>query len=73
MLGIIIGITSVVLLLALGDSMKRFIGKELEALGTNMLFMVPGGNRAAAQRMRSGAAPALTMADADRAQRSCPA
>ncbi len=65
MLGIIIGITSVVLLLALGDSMKRFINKELELLGTNMLFIAPGGNRAQAQRMRQGAAPALTLADAE--------
>jgi putative ABC transport system permease protein len=64
MLGIIIGITSVVLLLALGESMQRFIGKELEALGTNMLFVSPGGSRAAAQRMRAGAAPALTQSDA---------
>ena len=64
MLGIIIGITSVVLLLALGDSMQRFIGKELEALGTNMLFIGPGGNRAEERRMRNGAAPALTMGDA---------
>jgi putative ABC transport system permease protein len=53
-----------VLLLALGDSMQRFIGKELEALGTNMLFISPGGSRAAAQRLRSGAAPSLTLADA---------
>jgi len=64
MLGIIIGITSVVLLLAVGDSMKRFIAKELEQLGTNMLFISPGGDRAQQQRLRSGAAPALTMADA---------
>ena len=64
MLGIIIGITSVVLLLAVGDSMKRFIGKELEQLGTNMLFISPGGDRAQQQRMRNGAAPALTMLDA---------
>jgi putative ABC transport system permease protein len=64
MLGIIIGITSVVMLLALGDSMQRFIGKELEQLGTNMLFVVPGGDRAAQQRSRVGAAPALTMQDA---------
>ncbi|WP_229633792.1 ABC transporter permease [Duganella qianjiadongensis] len=64
MLGIIIGITSVVLLLAVGDSMKRFIAKELEQLGTNMLFVSPGGDRAQQQRMRTGAAPALTMADA---------
>ncbi len=65
MLGIIIGITSVVLLLALGDSMQRFISKELEALGTNMLFIGPGGNRAEERRMRAGAAPALTLADAE--------
>ena len=65
MLGIIIGITSVVLLLAVGDSMKRFIAKELEQLGTNMLFVSPGGDRAQQQRMRSGAAPALTMRDAE--------
>jgi putative ABC transport system permease protein len=65
MLGIIIGITSVVLLLALGDSMKRFISKELDVLGTNMLFIVPGGDRAAAQRMRNGATPGLSIADAE--------
>jgi len=65
MLGIIIGITSVVLLLAVGDSMKRFIGKELEQLGTNMLFISPGGDRAQQQRMRSGAQPAMTIRDAE--------
>ncbi len=65
MLGIIIGITSVVLLLAIGDSMQRFIGKELEQLGTNMLFILPGGDRAAQQRARMGAAPALTIQDAE--------
>jgi putative ABC transport system permease protein len=70
MLGIIIGITSVVLLLAVGDSMKRFIAKELEQLGTNMLFVSPGGDRAQQQRMRSGAAPSLTMQRCRSAQRA---
>ncbi|WP_343728461.1 ABC transporter permease [Duganella sp.] len=64
MLGIIIGITSVVLLLAVGDSMKRFIARELEQLGTNMLFISPGGDRAQQQRLRNGAQPALTIRDA---------
>jgi putative ABC transport system permease protein len=64
MLGIIIGITSVTLLLALGDSMQRFIGKELEALGTNMLYVLPGGDRTEERRLRANAAPALTYADA---------
>ena len=65
MLGIVIGITSVVLLLAVGDSMQRLISKELEQLGTNMLFVSPGGDRAQAQRMRTNAAPALTLQDAE--------
>ncbi|MDB5933894.1 MAG: MacB protein [Massilia sp.] len=64
MLGIIIGITSVTLLLALGDSMQRFIGNELEALGTNMLYVLPGGSRTDERRLRNNAAPSLTMADA---------
>ncbi|MFZ6646005.1 ABC transporter permease [Undibacterium sp. TJN25] len=64
MLGIIIGITSVVLLLAVGDSMKRFIAEQLEQLGTNMLFISPGGDRAQQQRLRAGASPALTIQDA---------
>ena len=64
MLGIIIGIASVVLLLAIGDSMQRFIGKELQALGTNMLYVMPGGDRTAAQRARAGAVPSLQLSDA---------
>ena len=64
MLGIVIGITSVTLLLALGDSMQRFIGKELEALGTNMLYVLPGGSRTDERRLRANAAPSLTYADA---------
>ncbi|MEB0140172.1 ABC transporter permease [Undibacterium sp. CCC2.1] len=65
MLGIVIGIISVVLLLAVGDSMKRFIAKELAQLGTNMLFISPGGDRAQLQRMQSGKTAALTRQDAD--------
>ncbi|XYJ11695.1 ABC transporter permease [Telluria sp. B2] len=65
MLGIVIGIASVVLMLALGDTMQRFISKELQALGTNMVYVFPGGDRTQADRMRAGAAPSLTLLDAD--------
>ena len=64
MLGIVIGITSVVMLLAVGESMKQFINKELEQLGTNMLFILPGGRNAEGKRTRGGAPPALTLSDA---------
>ncbi|MCD2515739.1 ABC transporter permease [Massilia sp. G4R7] len=64
MLGIIIGIASVVLLLAIGDSMQRFIGKELQALGTNMVYVFPGGDRTAAQRARTGSVASISSSDA---------
>lgn len=64
MLGIVIGISSVTLLLALGDSMQRFIKKELEALGTNMVYIFPGGTRTDERRMRTTATSALTLGDA---------
>jgi putative ABC transport system permease protein len=65
MLGIVIGIASVVLMLALGATMQRFIKKEMAMLGTNMVYIMPGGDRTAEQRSRSGAAPSLTLADAN--------
>ncbi|MCC2956166.1 ABC transporter permease [Massilia sp. IC2-477] len=64
MLGIVIGIASVVLLLAIGDSMQRFIGKELQALGTNMLYVFPGGDRTSERRARTGAVQSITLEDA---------
>ena len=64
MLGIVIGIASVVLLLAIGDSMQRFIGKELQQLGTNMLYVFPGGDRTTAQRARAGTVASLSIHDA---------
>ena len=64
MLGIIIGIASVVLLLALGDSMKRFVSNELQLLGTNMLFIVPGNELDSSSRWHSGSTQMLTAQDA---------
>ncbi len=65
MLGIVIGIASVVLLLAIGDSMQRFIGKELQQLGTNMIYVFPGGDRTTERRARAGAIQSITLADAE--------
>lgn len=65
MLGIIIGIASVVLMLAVGDGVRRFIDKELSVLGSNQLIVRPGqpsGERGV--RRRAGEVPTLTIADA---------
>lgn len=41
-LGILIGVASVVLLMAFGLGLKRYIGQQFESLGTNLLFIMPG-------------------------------
>ncbi|MFZ6672673.1 ABC transporter permease [Undibacterium sp. Xuan67W] len=64
MLGIIIGITSVVMMLAVGESAKKFIAKELEVLGSNLMIISPGANRTQGVRARTGTAPSLSVEDA---------
>lgn len=65
MLGIVIGIASVVMMLAVGDSAKKFISKELEVLGSNLMIISPGANRTQGVRARSGTAPSLSVDDAE--------
>ena len=42
MLGIIIGVTSVILLISIGTGLKTFITEQLEGLGADSLFVMPG-------------------------------
>jgi macrolide transport system ATP-binding/permease protein len=42
MLGIIIGITSVVSIIAIGEGAKRFVLSDIKAIGTNTLDIYPG-------------------------------
>jgi putative ABC transport system permease protein len=65
MLGIIIGIASVVVMLAVGDAVKMFINKQLEVLGSNLMIVSPGGNRTQGIRARSGSQPSLSIDDAE--------
>jgi len=41
-LGILIGIASVVLLMALGLGLKRYIAQQFESLGTGLIYVMPG-------------------------------
>src|SRR5512143_1929349 len=42
MLGVIIGVLSVILLVSIGQGAKVYITKELTGLGTNLLIITPG-------------------------------
>jgi putative ABC transport system permease protein len=64
MLGIVIGIASVVLMLAVGDAVRAFITKELAVLGSNQLIVQPGTPTEGGARRRVNDAPSLTIDDA---------
>ncbi len=64
MLGIIIGIASVVLMLSVGDAVRSFIDKELAVLGSNQLIVQPGTPTENGARRRTNEAPTLTIEDA---------
>jgi len=42
MLGVIIGVSSVILLMSLGSGVKTFVVGELEGLGSNLVLIIPG-------------------------------
>ncbi|PJE67585.1 hypothetical protein COU95_01570 [Candidatus Shapirobacteria bacterium CG10_big_fil_rev_8_21_14_0_10_40_9] len=42
MLGIVIGVSSVILLVSIGTGLKTYITSQLESLGANTLFVFPG-------------------------------
>jgi putative ABC transport system permease protein len=42
MLGVIIGVASVVLLTAIGNGLKAYVGEQFESLGSNNVYVYPG-------------------------------
>jgi len=42
MLGVIIGVSSVILLLAIGSGLKIYIRQQFESLGSNLIYIMPG-------------------------------
>ncbi|MGD0248791.1 MAG: ABC transporter permease, partial [Candidatus Limnocylindrales bacterium] len=66
MLGVIIGVASVVALVSVAQGATKGIGDRLQALGTNLLTVNPGFSATAgANRGQFGGATTLTLADSD--------
>jgi putative ABC transport system permease protein len=59
MLGIIIGVTSVILLVSIGAGLQHYIKSQFESLGSNLIYITPGqtgeGGQNFAQGFSSGA------------------
>jgi len=64
MLGIIIGVASVIALVAVGNGATSGITRQLESLGTNLLTVNPGSTTSGLVRGAAGSATSLTVADA---------
>jgi len=45
MLGIIIGVASVIVMLAIGQGSKKSIQDQMAGMGTNLIFAFPGGEQ----------------------------
>ncbi|MBW2039534.1 MAG: ABC transporter permease [Deltaproteobacteria bacterium] len=65
MLGILIGIASVIAMLAIGQGAKESISKSLASLGSNLLIVRPGSSQLRGVALEAGAVTRFTLQDAD--------
>ncbi len=67
MLGIVIGIASVIAMLSIGQGAKASIEANIQAIGSNLLLVMPGAARGPGVFVSSGrgSAQSLTLEDAD--------
>jgi putative ABC transport system permease protein len=65
MLGIIIGVGAVITLLSAGEGVQRLIEDQLQSIGTNILFVVPGNLSNSQMQQRGNLDLTLSLADAE--------
>lgn len=73
MLGIIIGVASVIAMVSLGQGAQQQVRQQIEAMGTNMLVVSAGSQRTGGLRSGMGTSTTLTPDDVEAIQRDCPA
>ena len=65
MLGMMIGVGAVVLMTAIGQGAQFVVDQSIAAMGSNLFIVLSGSTTSGGVRMGGGAAPTLTVADAD--------
>ena len=65
MLGIIIGVASVIAMLAIGEGSKESIQKNLSTMGSNIITIRPGAGRQGGVRIDMSSSQTLTLKDMD--------
>ena len=73
MLGIIIGVASVIVMLAIGQGSKKSIQDQMAGMGTNLVFAFPGGEQKGGVRMGNSDAQSMKLSDVEAIEKDCPA
>jgi putative ABC transport system permease protein len=72
MLGIIIGVASVITMVAVGEGAKSSVSKRFEAMGTNLLIVTSGSTHSGGMMGGMGSMPSLTWDDLEAIRREAP-
>ena len=70
-LGIIIGVSAVIIMLSVGTGASKKIAKDMESMGSNMLMVRSASATSGGVRMGSGTKPTLTLKDAEAIEKYC--
>ena len=73
MLGIVIGVAAVIAMVAVGSGATERIQQQIEAIGSNLILVVPGSITSNGVRLGSGATVTLSEDDARAIASECPA
>lgn len=71
MLGIIIGVASVITMLAIGQGSKQSIEKQISEMGSNIIMIHPGSNTKGGVRQEASAMQTLKIADYEAIRNEC--
>ncbi len=72
MLGIIIGVASVIAMLAIGEGSKKSIQDQISSMGTNLVFVMPGSQERGGIQMGNTSAKSITTKDLEAIKLHCP-
>ena len=73
MLGIIIGVASVIAMVSLGQGAQQEVQARISGMGTNLLVVMAGSERTGGMRAGMGTGTTLTPEDVTAIQQECPA
>lgn len=71
MLGIIIGVASVIAMLAIGQGSKKSIQDQMSGMGSNLVFIMPGSQQRGGVMMGNSSSQSLKMEDLEAIKLQC--